>query len=146
MQLPNKYLFLFCFAAFILTGSTLRCHMCPPHERTDLSACIAHSPQECKHYENACFFEYRGRIKNMGCGRDWHKPAGCHGNTCIKWCHSDMCNKELIKHSPFRNELGEEVSKEDSENWFTSLFGGSTMTVSSPFYSLFIISVAIMLV
>ena len=115
--------------------------MCPPYERHDLSACIAHSPQECKHYENACFFEYQGRIKNMGCGRDWHKPAGCHGTACIKWCHADMCNKQLIKHSPFRNELDEDNSDEDSGNWFTSLFGGSAITVAASVYSVLIISV-----
>lgn len=120
--------------------------MCPANERQDLSACIAHSPQECKRYENACFFEYRGRIKNMGCGRDWHKPAGCHGNTCIKWCQTNMCNKELIKDSPFKNELGgEEDSRDDSGNWFTSLFGGSTITVGASFCSLFIISVVLVL-
>ena len=83
----------------------------------------------------------------MGCGRDWHKPAGCHGNTCIKWCHSDMCNKELIKNSPFRNEFGEEDSEEESDNWFFSLFGdGSKMAVGASFFSLLIISCVIVLV
>ena len=58
-----------------------------------------------------------------------------------------MCNKELIKHSPFRNELGEdeEDSQEDSGDWFTSLFGGSTMTVGASFCSLFIISIVLVL-
>ena len=65
----------------------------------------------------------------MGCGRDWHRPAGCDGSICIKWCHSDLCNKDLIKHSPFRKELGEESSsQEDSGNWLSSLFGGSAIT------------------
>ena len=82
----------------------------------------------------------------MGCGRDWHKPAGCHGTTCIKWCHTDMCNKELIRNSPFRNELGEEDSQEDSGDWFTSLFGGSTMTVGASFCFLLIISIVLVLV
>ena len=58
-----------------------------------------------------------------------------------------MCNKELIKQSPFRNELGgKEDSGEDSGDWFTSLFGGSTMTVGASFFSLFIISVVLVLV
>lgn len=57
-----------------------------------------------------------------------------------------MCNKELIRNSPFRNELGEEDSQEDSGDWFTSLFGGSTMTVGASFYSLLIISIVLVLV
>ncbi|XP_022778777.1 uncharacterized protein LOC111320332 isoform X1 [Stylophora pistillata] len=123
----GKLFFLICLSVLILPGLFLRCHVCPPNERQYISACIAHSPQECKKYENACFFEYQGRMKNMGCGRDWHKPAGCHGTTCVKWCQSDLCNKELIRHSPFRKELGEDSAPDDSGNWFTDLFGGSSM-------------------
>ena len=106
---------------------SLRCHTCPAS--VNLRDCIAYSPQECASYENGCFFEYHGRIKKMGCGRDWHRPAGCDGSLCIKWCHSDLCNKDLIKHSPFKKELGEESSsQEDSGNWLSSLFGGSAIT------------------
>lgn len=72
-------------------------------------------------------------MKKMGCGRDWVQPAGCDGSVCIKWCQSDLCNKELIKHSPFRKELDEENSTEKgSRNWLDSLFGGSAMVMVSP--------------
>ena len=73
-------------------------------------------------------------MKKMGCGRDWYRPAGCHGSICIKWCNSDLCNKELIRHSPFRKELEEEgnSSSGDSGDWLSSLFGGSAMTIVSP--------------
>ena len=69
----------------------------------------------------------------MGCGRDWTRPAGCHGSLCIKWCHSDLCNKELVKHSPFRKELGEvDSSQNDSGNWMSSLFGSGAVSMVSP--------------
>ena len=73
-------------------------------------------------------------MKKMGCGRDWHRPAGCDNTICIKWCHSDLCNKDLIKRSPFRKELGEKDSSQDSSfgNWLSSLFGGSVEIMVSP--------------
>ena len=67
-------------------------------------------------------------MKKMGCGRDWFRPAGCHNTACIKWCYSDLCNKGLIKQSPFRKELSdEEANDEDvsTSDWWSSLFGSS---------------------
>ena len=109
-----------------LSVFSLRCHKC--HTK-DIKVCIAYTPQECVKNDNGCYFEYEGKLKKMGCGRDWYRPAGCHGTKCIKWCHSDLCNKELIKDSPFRGELGEEDNSEEDSvgNWLSSLFGASVM-------------------
>lgn len=115
-----------CFA--LSSVVSLRCHTCPFGQAKDLKACIAHSPQECEYYDNGCFFEYQGRMKKMGCGRDWKRPTGCHDTACIKWCFSSLCNKELVKQSPFRKELDDEENREkdDSEgNWWNSIFGSS---------------------
>ena len=118
--------------------------MCPKHEHQDLSTCLAHAPQECANYENACFFQYEGRHKNMGCGRDWHKPAGCHGTACVMWCHSDMCNKELIRDSPFRSELHQDKEHEsDPGNWWNLLFSGSEKTKSARTHSVSLLSVVV---
>lgn len=116
-----------CFA--LSSVVSLRCHTCPSGQAKDLKACIAHSPEECEYYDNGCFFEYQGRMKKMGCGRDWKRPTGCHDSTCIKWCFSSLCNKQLVEQSPFRKELRDDeanTEKGDLEgNWWNSIFGSS---------------------
>ena len=77
----------------------LRCYQCPEYERHDATKCLKNT--EVCDRDLKCFFEYRGKWINLGCGKYWEKPAGCHGDTCIHWCHRNLCNRRLLRKAPF---------------------------------------------
>ena len=113
-------------------GHCIRCYECPKYERRDASKCLQNT-KVCKE-DATCFFEYRGKWINLGCGNDWEKPKGCHGGKCISWCNRNLCNKHLLGRAPFHIP-GIEKNKNKDDGSFINLgdlFSNSTARFPVP--------------
>ncbi|XP_032218619.2 uncharacterized protein LOC116601890 [Nematostella vectensis] len=136
--------------ALLLTSTevvSLKCHKCPPSVHTSARECLAGPLQHCKSHDTACFFEYEKRTIRFGCGRDWAKPAGCYGLSCIEWCKEDKCNAALLRYNaPFDLDLDDEPATGSPSimSWRSAVFSdaakpdGCCMTLTMAIAAIFL--------